>query len=335
MVILPKHAGRKMPDNSDKLIADAIEHGYSLKEIGRNVGGVSRQRVLEYLKHAGLHMLWKEKRHEVMLHNQARSGSVNFGMNEVVNPLVVMRESFVSMLACGLEQKVGEMEVEVKSGVGGVGEKAVSKAVRYWFPKRKAPLLKPLDVYVRMLEMYYSGLEKGEKYSVMQLAKKGGLCFPYVGVFLKKVGEKPMYRTFSRRVTTVSEKEAIQRGAELQLSYTDIAYFLGLKDYVVRTNPRWKQYGVACEEQLSFSCVGSKEYIVKKASLRDVSQMYEATDAGFCVEEVVELLQVGKIHFYREGQISFFLQQREKIEPKLIGVLRLLYNNPSQETPYR
>ncbi len=144
-----------------------------------------------------------------------------------------------------------------------------------------------------------------------------------------------MYRSFRRRVTSDDEKQAIQRGVELGLGHRDIAYFLGLKEYVVRTNPIYKNQIIPTEKQLSYPCVGSHPSIIHRVPLRDISQMYEASDAGFSVLETVELFRRGKMRMYGESQITFFLEEREKIQPRIVEVLQLFYNNPTGEKPYR
>ena len=330
--VAPKLKIRKMPANAAHLIQRAIEQGYSLKEIGKKVGGVSRQRIYEYLRNTGQHELWKDQRSKAV-HTVSLVTAADSVLQK--DPLITGHSSFVTLLSNRLEQKVGNLEQKVTDGIASVTDIACAKAVRYWFPRRRAPLLKPLEVYVKTLDAYYTGIERNEKYSVMQLSEMGGLSFPHVGIFLKRVGGRPMYRSFTRQATSMDKKKAIYRGGELKMSHQDIAYFLNLPSYVVRTNPGYKARCVSKVEQLSYSCVGSNPTIIRRVPLRDVSQMYEAYDAGFSVAETVEFFREGKRCLYTKPQVRFFRRKRKKIEPSLVGVLRLFYNDPELEKPYR
>ncbi len=183
---------KKMPENSMVLLADAIEKGYSLTEIGQRLGGVTRQRVHGFLKDRGQHELWKEQRSKVI-------NTISL-VTEVVIPqqdaLMNAQVSFVTLLSNCLEQKVGDLEQKVKEGIASATDIARAKAVRYWFAKRRAPLLKPLEVYVKTLEAYYHGLERSEKYSVVELSELR-LKFSVCECFFKKSGRKTNVSKFS------------------------------------------------------------------------------------------------------------------------------------------
>src|SRR3989338_8365427 len=104
----------------------------------------------------------------------------------------------------------------------------------------------------------------------------------------------------------MDKKKAIYRGGELKMCHQDIAYFLNLPSYVVRTNPGYKAMCVSKVEQLSYSCVGSNPTIIRRVPLRDVSQMYEAYDAGFSVAETVEFFREGRGVYIPSRRFVFF-----------------------------
>ena len=65
-----------------------------------------------------------------------------------------------------------------------------------------------------------------------------------------------------------------------------------------------------------------------KSTYRTASQVYEAQDAGFTLEETIKLLEK------RKEAIGYCLAHRKEIEPKIRAILKQIYPTKKITKPY-
>ena len=152
-----------------------------------------------------------------------------------------------------------------------------------------------LKKVVRLFRGYEAAQSKGKKLSLEELATISCISKYSVARTLKKVGLEPMHGYTQKR---------IKKANSLGLSYEDIRYFLGLKPY---------------------SRIGHGKFF----TYRLYSQIYEAKGAGFSINEIAELLDIST------GTIQYAINNKRQIAPKIIQAIRILYNSPHYNKPYK
>lgn len=157
-------------------------------------------------------------------------------------------------------------------------------------------------------------------YTALEEGKRAGLSFPAVAKRLKmpygtlyqliRMGPFPesasiRHRAEAAEIDTMLPR--IERCVELGFSLRTIEAFLGRR--VSHFTPPVKA--------------------VERQSFRTASLVYEAVDAGFTTEETAELLE---IQLFR---VASALANRASFEPKIIEGLRILFDDPMIDRPYR
>ena len=184
-----------------------------------------------------------------------------------------------------------------------------------------------------IFEKYEDAQKNGQKLSLRELAEGSSYHFVQVGKILNAVGVSPMIRgddVKQRVVTPKYKKEAIKRSVNVEMSSTDIAYFLGVQSYAVGNNIL--NWGLREKKQISFKSIkefGSRENH-KALTYRLASEIYDALDrCKFNSQETAEVLDTSpKI-------IEYALKHRNEIEPVILNSLKILYNDANINEPYK
>jgi hypothetical protein len=122
-----------------------------------------------------------------------------------------------------------------------------------------------------------------------------------------------------------NKKKALQRARNFEIGYTDIAYFLEMNIYFVRKNMRYR--GILNGKRFEAGRVGKKKTL-EHLYYKHAAQVYEQLATGSTPEEIQTTLKMS------EEAYRYIIEKREKIEPKIIATLRILYNQPTHNVPY-
>lgn len=181
-----------------------------------------------------------------------------------------------------------------------------------------------------IFDRYHEAEQKGIKLSLEEIAEKLDIYASSCGLILKKSGLEPMYGTRKRSSPISEEKiEAIKRAYATGLTFVDIGYFLNLPHYTCQQRTKKSR------EQKKLIKIWSKRieecapHTEASLSYRLASQIYESIDLGFNQEQTSFLLDA------KDFVVEYALEHRTEIEPKLIDQLKILYNNPNHNKPYK
>ncbi|MEK6947864.1 MAG: hypothetical protein AABX19_01330 [Nanoarchaeota archaeon] len=272
-----------------------IEQGLSLSKIGKNVN-LSGERIRQYIINTGQYNDYRKKREYV---KEKKS-------DERVYFLYVLEERISQLLE--KEDIAYQKAVEYKINMKTQDERAI-------------PFEKILSVFQR----YYEAKDNGIKLSLKELENITGIGFSYVSRILKRVGLEPLYGTMNKRDnTTNKEIEIIINRANSGMSTQDIGYFLELPSYIIEQTLSRRKIKKA-RAYYRYKINGRGNYLY----YRTASQVYEAQDLGFTNEEITELVETKK------EIVDLALEKRVEIEPRIIKELKILYNNPDINKPYK
>jgi hypothetical protein len=297
---------------ADLEIKDLVIQGYSSREIGIQKGYCSTW-ILNCLIGSGLYESGKQARQERIEFSSKRSNimSLNNG-----------RKAFLRVLYAQLESQAKEEGW------------AYEKAVAYWSRlNKKHHLVKPFSDYLRVFEVYAQAKERGERLSLEEIAQESNFRLMSLLRMLKAVGVGSMRWTTAPR-NPKPVQEAIHRGIGRGLGAKDLMYFLDLShNHVAGAFITQK---VSHSPNLAVEIWDSKKRKNRYIPLCVASEVYEANDAGFELEEIEELLMVNrKRRKYPRRIIHSLLLSRAEVEPVLVDTLRELYNRKDLDKPYK
>lgn len=180
-----------------------------------------------------------------------------------------------------------------------------------------------------IFDRYNEAQQKRIKLSLEEIVE--GLDIDPMGAsrILKKSGLEPMYGTRERSSPTSKEKVvAIKRAYSTDLSYSDIGYFLSIPHYICIQRSK-KYRGLKKPIKIWYNTQNNKKGIEVYLSYSLASQIYEAQDLGFNEQETSYLLDT------KDFAVEYALEHRNEIEPRLINYLKILYNSPRHNNPYK
>ncbi len=279
-----------------------IEKGLSLPAIGKEVG-LSRERVRQYINFSGQYKQWIKGREEVK--KCPKIEERKFKESQGI---------FLSIVRARTE------ELARKEGF------AVKKAVEYLHSRKvKFPQSYDFSLLQTIYQRYWDAFKEGKKLSSEEIGA-GLEIFPStVWRILKAVGVEPMRGNKIRTIKSGEKNDAVQRGFATDFSVFDIAYFLGLPRAVPGNRFSYKNIKRKKNKPLAIFCSGdSREYLHHSLA----SEIYEAQDCGFKRREVLELVDKSK------KLVGYALEHRNKIEPKIIEGLKVLYGDANINTSY-
>ncbi|MBI5002218.1 hypothetical protein HZC31_02440 [Candidatus Woesearchaeota archaeon] len=208
-------------------------------------------------------------------------------------------------------------------------EKAQALAAAYYYGHDKTNRDKSRKISLEKLEnlfqIYGQAQNAGEKLSLEELSQQSGIFFTTISRIFRDVGLEPLYGTRERKVVPMYKKEAVHRAIDLEMNSTDIAYFVGVPGYVALQN--MKCYGREKQDRFLMQQIGTRHDMIC-LGYRHGSQVYEAMDAGFTREEILQLTELP------EKAYDSILKRRSEIEPKIIRALQVMYDAPEHTVPY-
>lgn len=278
-------------------IDELVPQGLTL-EMMHEMVGLSKERVRQYLKLSGQHDLWKTARKESL----AKGVPGESEKNEVIGDLVGLITQIAYSRASEAERKTYEYLT------GGRRSRRMS-----W------------EKLTSLFDEYFRLKDSKEKVSLKGLEKESGISFTQVGMILRAVNLEPLHGKRERHITPEWKKQAIRRAFNLDVNTFDLAYFLELPNHVVYQNLRMMGdrplRPVFITEPPPESCFPVLNY-------RLASQVYEARDAGFTIEETVELLDT------RKRVVDYLLEKENIVSSKIVEILGVLYPDEKITTPY-
>lgn len=307
------------PIQSDISIDTLIKQGAYLEQIGASKDK-SGSWASQYIIGGGWQFLWQQKRNE--LQQQEIQQSATYKKTQLRKP----RHDLLSILSQHLS-----LCAEQESW-------AYKKAVEYFTSlDKRRPSVKPFSSYLTIFQEYEQAQKTDKKLSLKELAIRAGFS-SYAGSvnkILRAVNVKPLFG--NNTLSPQHKLEAMRRGAELRLSGTDIGYFLDipLNNFHEFTHRKYGSYSPTAFIEIIYT---DMKYRTKNCPLHlsFASQIYEAHDAGFSIEETRKLLPnpqgKGKHDINKIQQI---LTSRSGIEPTIITLLQQLYNKPELTKPYK
>ena len=273
-------------------IDSRIANGESLRTIAKHEG-ISREAVRQYIERSLQYNSWKEKRsqrEEEKLEKSVMLGNI-FGQVTLLVMIKAENEGW-----------------------------AYGRAMQFMYSRRETKY--DFNSILHLFQRYEQATAQGIKLSSLELGEGTTISVAEVNRIVKLVGAEPMYGRLDIHRTPPKTVEAMLRARTVPMTSSDIGYFLDVPDYVVRQ--RYAKLGN--EENRSKYLLS--EFRGRKLPYREASQIYEAHDAGFTLEEKMELLDT------TEKKIDFALANRDSIEPTIINALQVMFQDRTITKPY-
>lgn len=295
-----------IPDDLEPILQnpefdEAVENGLSCDEIA-SIYGKTRQWAMLYVRYTG-----QKKRHDKAI---ARK-------NEESERLEQERKDSLTSLAKTLLLK-NLRDGYNKSFGSGVALEVIHevKDTRFDYD---------LEGMARVYDNYFNALDNDEKPSLNELAEGTDYYPTKVRRLLRRIGAPPLCRRYSPSATTPEQDMAIYRARRFTIQRADVAYFVGVKLHVVAD--RWMCHKRGGTKFKLPSDSGST-HAGRWFRWEHVSKVYEAADADFSQDEIVEYSGLD------ERQVNYVLGQREYLEPSLVGILQEIFGDFHHDKPY-
>lgn len=317
-----------------------IKRGLSLQQIA-NKSNVGRERIRQYINSRGLHAQWQQSRYfytEVEKIEKIKK-AVKTGA-KTLKEIAKKTDLATSTISTYLQQYKERIQSSKKGKslanlISAVQQNSYRKAS--WAEQKAFDFTRsvPRTAYsfeqlTKLFQTYKNAKDNKEALSLDELSKEAGLLPACISTILRTSRLESMIRpgNKSRLSASTEKKEALNRTYYLEMSNTDIAYFLGLSKENVEQF--YKKF--ATEQGINRRPVVHAVPLSpsnKKLTNRLASQIYEAQDADFSLEEIVELLETDL------EVISYITHNRKIIGSKIIHALQVLYPNQHVTKPYK
>ncbi len=196
------------------------------------------------------------------------------------------------------------------------------KALEYQSSVQSQPSNISFENLLTIFGMYQEAVESGRKISLEEMANAVDASPGSIGRMLKTVGLKPLYGTRNRKIIPAQKKEEMLRVYDTDLTYTDAAYFLGVKHSIVNQN-KPENYGFREERGLLLG--------QRRLTYRLASQIYEAYDMGFTPDEIPQCIVSA---CDKKKMVDFALRNRDTFEPQIIAQFQMIWPDKTFDRPY-
>jgi predicted transcriptional regulator len=284
-----------------------IEKGLTLQKIGERISGYYSEKVRQYLVRTRQHEVWKATKEE--------------------GKTIIKR----------LVSQIRGLGEQIANGVKHVGINNATKKEKFAHEKTTELFLRkkikndriPFDKLFSIFSDYYEFQEQGRRVSITWFAEKYEL-YPYDIGRIFKLSRLPTLVSTNRKKrveTSQYKKQCLERSVEIELSSTDLAYFLNLPCYVVQQY-FYEHYYKGDKKRLSFRCYAKKFGDSSILAYRTTSHIYEALDSGFRKREIMQAYEILRMHYV------YAIENRPEIEKHLIQLLRRIFPDKQINTPY-
>lgn len=199
------------------------------------------------------------------------------------------------------------------------------KAIEF-FSKRPTSEL-DFGAVTKLFWRYEEARKNEEALSYKQLGEGTTFHIVTVGTILRETGLPSFIRNLDRKSTPKEKKDALRRAINVEMSSTDIAYFLDIPSHVASQNMR--KYGRRPRGSFSlFSVSHLQEGVHNRLTYSLASQFYEAKDLGFSSKEIANLFDSD----YRI--VKHALENRREISGAIVHGLRTIFPGRKIRRPY-
>ena len=272
---------------------------------------ISYTRVQQLLKETGVYESWKESRP----HYASAQEKHKMILEDIAGMINNVAGGLVSIIQEAAYRNSGEEQWAEK------------KAFEYL---RKHPRSKlGLEKITALFSLYIDAEKNGNRISLSEFSELAQIPVMTISKIFNKSSLEPMVRgRLERHPINKEKKDALRRIAEsgTKLSSRDISYFLGIPDYVANQDIRIYgcEFSGGLRKDIGLRCGLRRKHITYALA----SQIYEAIDLGFDVEETAELNDTtNKI-------IIYALSDRAVISRDIRRELRILYPGRKSNKSY-
>ena len=307
------HLCRTVPDKiNDKTkakkrpeIDSLVELGLlSIAEISSRLN-LSSELISKYLFNTGQ----RDEYHKNRELNKAAAKELNKNKELVLNQLQV---TLVEIL----KQKCRQQD-----------DLALEKTVEFYFNKirRRRNCNVPFENIHELFELYFSAKKENKKYTLWGLGAKVGIAGTTVSRIINAVGLEPLcwkVDSLNRTSPRLSGEKylILEQARNLELSYADLAYFLGLNPTTTQSHMK------KCETRHPYYCaVRFQRYTL---SYRAASKIYELLDSGKSCDEIHNKNKIS-VHV-----LDYVIENRSVVGGKIIAALDRLYPEEKHSKPY-
>ena len=294
------YRGVKKDPKKDRL----IKRGLSLEQISKKTR-ISKERVRQYIVGRGMHEEWRESREHFK--NQTH---YKFRDNK--------RDQILADSLDGLiKSKLDELPEK---------ERFASEGAMIIDSNRTRGRSYSFEQVYDLLVDRFEVIESGGKKSVSEYERDHDISFPTVSRIFQRLNLSTTHdkKHKAKKFVNDFQEEAIERAYDLCMNVPDIAYFLGVRPHVVSV--RFIEMGGRDPGDYVKELGGVEGK--KKVNYRIASQVYEARDAGFSIDETLELLDTSRPVY------DFAIRKSKTIKPDIIEALKVLYPDRNIENPW-
>ena len=278
-----------------------IREGLPLEEIGDNEGS-TKETIRQYILKSGQDELYKEARKNF---KKTRKEKEKLRKQELCNIA-----GFINSVINKKSKQLPKNE-----------NLAFEKARRY--QNLKNSTYYPFESLFGLFKEFFSAKESGKKVSLEELGIEFGLWPSSTGRIIKAVGERALYGSLERKVTSVKKKQALKRAVKIKMSSKDLAYLMGLNEWVV--TEYFKKNSKRKNQRTKPLFIFGRG---RRLTYRLSSEIYHSLDLGFSREETMELLEIPEEIF------DYAKKHKKAIKNKIMKTLQILYPGKKIKKPY-
>ena len=290
----------------EKLFYRLIKRGLTLEQIGDKLG-VTRERIRQKIIETDQYESWRLGRYFYKYKYKKEERDLETEMARVVDILhkrVQQQINSIDETTQWAEKRANEYKLSMKKSLS----------------DENFPPTIPYEKLLEVFKCYREAQLKVEKISFDDISKRAGFKSASLSKrILNRVGLQSLnWQVEEMRRLSEEQKKMVERSASLEMNNHDRAYFMNLPEHIPA------QYGIK-GKRIVLKRFSSKEH---RLNYRLASQIYEAQEAGFNREEIVELFDT----FPRT--VDYSLEHKDEIAPKIIEALNILYPEKNYTRPY-
>lgn len=300
---------KRFPDR-DALIAQ----GLSLTVIGQTLG-VERETIRQYILRTHQHDLYLKAQEEKRLRAVEQEQVIRHLVHQINSPL----EDLISQI----------MQVGFNPADQGMLF-AYKKTQAFFDSLKNSNKVHSFSQLYDLFLAYHEAYAQGEKISLSTLAKNHGFYWEAsVGHILRQVHLPPLAKPPKKRrvLTSGYQKEVLKRAVPVAMSLRDLAYFIGVEPQVVYSF--FKEKGFS-EQRPTISYPIPYGEPVHRLTYLKASQIYEAVDAQFSMEEII----CSSKNTINRRLYDHVLKHRQEIGRHIMRSLGQLFPDKEFTTPY-
>lgn len=286
--------GRKYRKHDLEQITEIVERGPSLAEIGKELGGLTRERARQILKRRGLHNQWVRAKETRQKKQETHNKQIMDKLPELLSVLEQRKTQLLETITW-----------------------PERKAAEYLWSAGRTDYRMNYDTLVDFFSRYELSVSREERTTLAEFSDQTGLLFTTIASILRKSGLKTLNKPFIEKRILLSHKEKsmINRCKKAYMPCTDLAYFTGLRSYLISQKTQGEKIPV---KKLTAKFFWELKY-------RTAFEVYEARHLKFKKSEISGLLDI------HNSTMDYALQHQREIKETIRHDLSLIYKNKIPE----